>query len=86
MFELWTDAFKYTDDPPQVHYNTFVDILELKEYVMELLTNISVEAMSFDIRINFSLTANFLDILCRSVVYVILNFNMKKYNPYEGLV
>ncbi|KAL5261551.1 hypothetical protein ACHWQZ_G007307 [Mnemiopsis leidyi] len=56
----------------QVHYNTFVDILELKEYVMELLTNISVEAMSFDIRINFSLTANFLDILCRYVKMIIL--------------
>ena len=54
----------------QVHYNTFVDILELKEYVMELLTNISVEAMSFDIRINFSLTANFLDILCRYVCLI----------------
>ena len=56
-----------------MHYNTFVDILELKEYVMELLTNISVEAMSFDIRINFSLTANFLDILCRYVISVQLS-------------
>lgn len=53
-----------------MHYNTYVDILELKEYVMELLTNISVEAMSFDIRINFSLTANFLDILCRLVHFI----------------
>ena len=42
---------------------------------MELLTNISVEAMSFDIRVNFSLTSNFLDILCRYVDYAMLLVN-----------
>ncbi|XP_059172093.1 nck-associated protein 1-like [Physella acuta] len=55
-----------------VFYNTFVDVLMLKDHIVELLTTIDACQVHFDITLNYDLTKNYLDLITTYVSIMIL--------------
>ncbi|RUS84127.1 hypothetical protein EGW08_008101 [Elysia chlorotica] len=55
-----------------LYYNTFVDILDLKDHVVNLLTTIDACKVQLDITINFDLTKHYLDLIVTYVSIMIL--------------
>lgn len=66
-----------------LYYCTFVDLLDLKDHVSELLTTIDIQNVDFDITINFDLTQHYLDLVTAYVSLMILlsqvNNNILRY-------
>ncbi|CAF1006447.1 unnamed protein product [Brachionus calyciflorus] len=55
-----------------LYYNTFVDLLDFKDQVNDLLTTIDACQIHFDIAINFDLSKNYLDLITTYVSLIIL--------------
>jgi NCK-associated protein 1 len=55
-----------------LYYNTFVDLLDLRDHVNDLLTTIDACQIHFDITLNFDLTKNYLDLISTYVSLMIL--------------
>jgi NCK-associated protein 1 len=55
-----------------LYYNTFVDLLDFRDHVNDLLTTIDACQIQFDISINYDLTKNYLDLITTFVSLMIL--------------
>ncbi|XP_041365275.1 nck-associated protein 1-like isoform X2 [Gigantopelta aegis] len=55
-----------------LYYYTFVDILDFKDHVVDLLTTIDACQVHMDITLNFDLTKNYLDLISSYVSIMIL--------------
>lgn len=55
-----------------LYYNTFVDLLDFKDHVCELLTTIDACQLSLDITVNYDLTKAYLDLVVTYVSIIIL--------------
>ncbi|MFH4983098.1 hypothetical protein AB6A40_009807 [Gnathostoma spinigerum] len=55
-----------------LYYYTFVDFLDLKDHVMQLLTDMDAAQVSLDITINYDLTAGYLNLLTNLICLMIL--------------
>ncbi|BFZ05028.1 hypothetical protein BsWGS_08068 [Bradybaena similaris] len=55
-----------------LYYHTFVDILMLKDHVVDLLTTIDACQVQLDITLNYDLTKNYLDLIVTYVSIMIL--------------
>lgn len=55
-----------------LYYHTFVDLLDFRDHVNDLLTTIDACQIHFDIALNFDLTKNYLDLIATYVSLMIL--------------
>lgn len=55
-----------------LYYNTFVDLLDFRDHVNDLLTTIDACQIHFDITINYDLTKSYLDLISTFVSLMIL--------------
>jgi len=58
--------------PLSLYYNTFVDLLDLRDHDNDLLTTIDACQIHFDITLNYDLTKNYLDLISTYVSLMIL--------------
>lgn len=56
----------------QLYYYTFVDLLELRDHINELLTTIDACQLQLDFAINIDLTVHYLDLVTRYIALMIL--------------
>ncbi|CEF67826.1 Membrane-associated protein Hem [Strongyloides ratti] len=55
-----------------LYYSTFVDVLDLKDHIMELLTKMNMVCRNFDLTLNFELTKTYLDLVTNYCSLMIL--------------
>lgn len=55
-----------------LYYNTFVDILDLKDHITQLLTTMDACQISLDISLNYDLTKNYLDLIVTYVCIMVV--------------
>ncbi|KAL5291184.1 NCKAP1 family protein [Megaselia abdita] len=68
-----------------LYYNTFVDLLDFKDNVCELLTTISACQIHLDITLNFELTKNYLDLVTTYVSLMIVLSRVEDRKAVLGL-
>lgn len=69
----------------QLYYLTFVDLLDFKDHVCELLTTMDACQVSLDIRCNFDLTKAYLDLIVTYVSLMILLSRVEDRKAVLGL-
>lgn len=65
------------------YYYTFADILDLKDHIMQLLTNMDACQFNLDITINYELTAGYLNLVVNLICMMIL---MSRVDDRKALV
>uniref|UniRef100_A0A8C3LAQ5 Nck-associated protein 1 n=1 Tax=Chrysolophus pictus TaxID=9089 RepID=A0A8C3LAQ5_CHRPC len=68
-----------------LYYFTFVDVMEFKDHVCELLNTIDVCQVFFDITVNFDLTKNYLDLIITYTTLMILLSRIEERKAIIGL-
>ncbi|ENN72215.1 hypothetical protein HUJ04_009989 [Dendroctonus ponderosae] len=68
-----------------LYYLTFVDLLDFKDHVCELLTTMDAYQVELDIAINFDLTKNYLDLVTTYVALMILLSRVEDRKAVLGL-
>lgn len=68
-----------------LYYFTFVDLLDFKDHVCELLTTMDAYQVELDIAINFDLTKNYLDLVTTYVALMILLSRVEDRKAVLGL-
>ncbi|KAH0512117.1 Nck-associated protein 1 [Microtus ochrogaster] len=68
-----------------LYYFTFVDVMEFKDHVCELLNTIDVCQVFFDITVNFDLTKNYLDLTVTYTTLMILLSRIEERKAIIGL-
>ncbi|XP_076355229.1 nck associated protein 1 Hem isoform X2 [Tachypleus tridentatus] len=68
-----------------LYYYTFVDLLDFKDHVSELLTTMDACQLQLDITINFDLTKNYLDLITTYVSLMILLSRVEDRKAVLGL-
>ncbi|RXM29966.1 Nck-associated protein 1 [Acipenser ruthenus] len=66
-----------------LYYFTFVDVMEFKDHVSELLNTIDACQVFFDITVNFDLTKNYLDLI---VVYTTLMMLLSRIEERKAII
>jgi NCK-associated protein 1 len=56
----------------QLYYYTFVDIMDLKDHITDLLTTMDASQVHFDITLNYDLTKGYLDLIVTYIAVMIL--------------
>uniref|UniRef100_A0AAR2IJ89 Nck-associated protein 1 n=1 Tax=Pygocentrus nattereri TaxID=42514 RepID=A0AAR2IJ89_PYGNA len=68
-----------------LYYFTFVDVMEFKDHVCELLNTIDACQVFFDITVNFDLTRNYLDLVVTYTTLMILLSRIEERKAIIGL-
>uniref|UniRef100_A0A4W4EM77 Nck-associated protein 1 n=1 Tax=Electrophorus electricus TaxID=8005 RepID=A0A4W4EM77_ELEEL len=68
-----------------LYYFTFVDVMEFKDHVCELLNTIDVCQVFFDITVNFDLTRNYLDLVVTYTTLMMLLSRIEERKAIIGL-
>ncbi|XP_051566050.1 nck-associated protein 1-like isoform X1 [Myxocyprinus asiaticus] len=68
-----------------LYYFTFVDVMEFKDHVSELLNTIDVCQVFFDITVNFDLTKNYLDLVVTYTTLMMLLSRIEERKAIIGL-
>ncbi|ESO00384.1 hypothetical protein HELRODRAFT_101134 [Helobdella robusta] len=68
-----------------LYYYTFVDIMDLKDHITDLLTTIDASQVHFDITLNFDLTQNYLDLIFSYFCIMILLSRVEDRKAVLGL-
>ncbi|XP_064419673.1 nck-associated protein 1 isoform X5 [Latimeria chalumnae] len=68
-----------------LYYFTFVDVMEFRDHVCELLNTIDVCQVFFDITVNFDLTKNYLDLIITYTTLMILLSRIEERKAIIGL-
>ena len=68
-----------------LYYFTFVDVMECKDHVCELLNTIDVCQGFFDITVNFDLTKNYLDLIITYTALMMLLSRIEERKAIIGL-
>ena len=68
-----------------LYYYTFVDLLDFKDHVSELLTTIDACQVSLDITVNFELTRSYLDLVTIYIQLMILLSRVEDRKAVLGL-
>ncbi|XP_036276574.1 nck-associated protein 1 isoform X5 [Pipistrellus kuhlii] len=68
-----------------LYYFTFVDVMEFKDHVCELLNTMDVCQVFFDITVNFDLTKNYLDLIITYTTLMILLSRIEERKAIIGL-
>uniref|UniRef100_A0A8C9WGP4 Nck-associated protein 1 n=1 Tax=Scleropages formosus TaxID=113540 RepID=A0A8C9WGP4_SCLFO len=68
-----------------LYYFTFVDVMEFKDHVCELLNTIDACQVFFDITVNFDLTKNYLDLVVTYTTLMILLSRIEERKAIIGL-
>uniref|UniRef100_A0A8C5MKB5 Nck-associated protein 1 n=1 Tax=Leptobrachium leishanense TaxID=445787 RepID=A0A8C5MKB5_9ANUR len=68
-----------------LYYFTFVDVMEFKDHVCELLNTIDVCQVFFDITVNFDLTKNYLDLIVTYTTLMIMLSRIEERKAIIGL-
>ncbi|NWS42437.1 NCKP1 protein, partial [Probosciger aterrimus] len=68
-----------------LYYFTFVDVMEFKDHVCELLNTIDACQVFFDITVNFDLTKNYLDLIITYTTLMILLSRIEERKAIIGL-
>uniref|UniRef100_A0AC35TYM5 Membrane-associated protein Hem n=1 Tax=Rhabditophanes sp. KR3021 TaxID=114890 RepID=A0AC35TYM5_9BILA len=55
-----------------LYYTTFIDVLDLKDHIMELFTKMNMSYRSLDITLNFDLTLSYLNLVSNYISLMIL--------------
>ncbi|XP_029942914.1 nck-associated protein 1-like, partial [Salarias fasciatus] len=68
-----------------LYYFTFVDVMEFKDHVCELLNTIDACQVFFDITVNFDLTRNYLDLVVTYTTLMIILSRIEERKAIIGL-
>uniref|UniRef100_A0A8C1C8F9 Nck-associated protein 1 n=2 Tax=Cyprinus carpio TaxID=7962 RepID=A0A8C1C8F9_CYPCA len=68
-----------------LYYFTFVDVMEFKDHVCELLNTIDACQVFFDITVNFDLTKNYLDLVVTYITLMMLLSRIEERKAIIGL-
>ncbi|PAV70382.1 hypothetical protein WR25_06421 [Diploscapter pachys] len=68
-----------------LYYYTFADLLELKDHIMQLLTNMDACQCHLDISLNFDLTAGYLNLVVNLITLMILLSRVEDRKAVLGL-
>uniref|UniRef100_A0A7N8XEY9 Nck-associated protein 1 n=1 Tax=Mastacembelus armatus TaxID=205130 RepID=A0A7N8XEY9_9TELE len=68
-----------------LYYFTFVDVMEFKDHVCELLNTIDACQVFFDITVNFDLTRNYLDLVVTYITLMIILSRIEERKAIIGL-
>ncbi|XP_032879702.1 nck-associated protein 1 isoform X2 [Amblyraja radiata] len=68
-----------------LYYFTFVDVMEFKDHVSELLNTIDACQVFFDITVNFDLTKNYLDLVVTYTTLMIMVSRIEERKAIVGL-
>ncbi|KAG2458911.1 NCKP1 protein, partial [Polypterus senegalus] len=68
-----------------LYYFTFVDVMEFKDHVCELLNTIDACQVFFDITVNFDLTKNYLDLIVTYTTLMIMLSRIEERKAIIGL-
>ncbi|XP_043931181.1 nck-associated protein 1 isoform X2 [Protopterus annectens] len=68
-----------------LYYFTFVDVMEFRDHVCELLNTIDVCQVFFDITVNFDLTKNYLDLIITYTTLMIMLSRIEERKAIIGL-
>lgn len=68
-----------------LYYYTFVDIMNLKDHITDLLTTIDASQIQFDITLNFDLTRQYLDLVVSYLSVMILMSQVEDRKAVLGL-
>ncbi|XP_067843789.1 nck-associated protein 1 isoform X3 [Heptranchias perlo] len=68
-----------------LYYFTFVDVMEFKDHVSELLNTIDACQVFFDITVNFDLTRNYLDLVVTYTTLMIMVSRIEERKAIVGL-
>lgn len=81
LFAIKSDILKSLS----LYYYTFVDLLDFKDNVCELLTSMDAWQIQLDINVNFELTKNYLDLVVTFVSLMILLSKVEDRKAVLGL-
>lgn len=81
LFAIRNDIIKSLS----LYYYTFVDLLDFKDNVCELLTSMDAWQIQLDIAVNFELTKNYLDLVSTFVSLMILLSKVEDRKAVLGL-
>ncbi|KRX16107.1 Membrane-associated protein Hem [Trichinella nelsoni] len=68
-----------------LYYNTFVDLMDLKDHITELLTIIDACQLHLNITVNYDLTQLYLNLVCNYVAMMILLSRIEDRKTVPGL-
>lgn len=68
-----------------IYYYTFVDVMEFKDHISELLTSVDSLALHFDITLCFDLTSSYLDLIVKYVSLLMLMTRIEERKAIIGL-